>query len=96
MEAQALYERAGALQPDCFEARFNLGHVHHDLGRYTEARTCYESALGIDPGYPDGHFYLAVVLEKQGRSGDARRHWRAYLDLAPDGEWVDLAREFSD
>ena len=96
VEAQALYERAGALQPDCFEARFNLGHVHHDLGRYTEARTCYESALGIDPGYPDGHFYLAVVLEKQGRSGDARRHWRAYLDLAPDGEWVDLAREFSD
>jgi hypothetical protein len=31
-----------------------------------------------------------------GRSAEARQHWRAYQFLAPDGEWVDLAREFGD
>jgi hypothetical protein len=37
-----------------------------------------------------------VTLEKMGRPADARVHWRAYQTLAPDGEWVELAREFSD
>jgi len=46
--------------------------------------------------YAEGHFYLAVTLEKMGRSPEARQHWRAYQFLAPDGEWVDLAREFGD
>ena len=45
---------------------------------------------------PDAHFYLAVTLEKMGRSVDARPHWRAYERLAPQGEWVELAKEFSD
>jgi hypothetical protein len=37
-----------------------------------------------------------VTLEKLGRSPEARPHWRRYRDLSPDGEWVDLAREFGE
>ena len=48
------------------------------------------------PDYPDAHFYLAVTLEKMGRSAEARQHWQHYQTLAPEGEWVELAREFSD
>jgi len=96
VEAQALYERAIRLEPRCFEAHFNLGHVHHDLGRYQDAHACYGAALGIDATYAEAHFYQAVVLEKMGRSHDARPHWRTYRSLAPDGEWVELAKEFSD
>ena len=95
-EAQALYERGIALDPDVFEAHFNLGNIFHDLGRYAEAEACYRHALRLNPEYADGHFYLAVTLEKHGLSRDARVHWRAYQHLAPNGEWVDLAREFSD
>jgi tetratricopeptide (TPR) repeat protein len=95
-EAQALYERAVALEPDVFEAHFNLGNIFHDLGRYTEAQACYRDALRLNPTYADAHFYLAVTLEKSGQSRDARPHWRAYQQLAPKGEWVDLAKEFSD
>ena len=40
--------------------------------------------------------YLAVTLEKMGLSNDARPHWRAYQQLAPQGEWVALAKEFSE
>jgi tetratricopeptide (TPR) repeat protein len=95
-EAQALYERAIALDPEVFEAHFNLGNIFHDLGRYREAQACYRNALKLNPTYADAHFYLAVTLEKNGQSHDARAHWKAYQQLAPNGEWVELAREFSD
>jgi tetratricopeptide (TPR) repeat protein len=96
VEAQALYERAIVLEPDFFEAHFNLGNIYHDLGRYAEAQACYLEALRLNPFYADTHFYLAVTLEKRGQSQQARPHWRAYQQLAPQGEWVELAREFSE
>jgi len=95
-EAQALYERAIGLESDFFEAHFNLGNIYHDLGRFTEAQACYREALRLNPYYADTHFYLAVTCEKMGLSQEARPHWRAYQQLAPNGEWVELAREFSE
>jgi tetratricopeptide (TPR) repeat protein len=95
-EAQALYERAIVLDPTYFEAHFNLGNIHHDHAHYGEAEVSYRQALALNNGYADAHFYLAVTLEKMGRSVDARTHWRAYERLAPQGEWVELAKEFSD
>jgi tetratricopeptide (TPR) repeat protein len=94
IEAQALYERAIGLDPDCFEAHFNLGNILHDLGRYDGALGCYRDAVALNPRYADAHFYLAVTLEKLGHSPEAKAHWKLYQDLAPDGEWADLAREF--
>jgi DNA-binding transcriptional MerR regulator len=96
IEAQALYERAIILDPECFEAHFNLGNIHHDLGRYDEALVCYRDAVALNNGYADAHFYLAVTLEKMGHSQEARPHWKMYQRLAPNGEWVELAKEFSD
>jgi tetratricopeptide (TPR) repeat protein len=95
-EAQALYERAIGLEPDFFEAHFNLGNIYHDLGRFPEAQACYREALRLNSFYADAHFYLAVTFEKMGQSPDARPHWRAYQQLAPQGEWVELAKEFSE
>jgi tetratricopeptide (TPR) repeat protein len=95
-EAQALYERAIGLEPDVFEAHFNLGNIYHDLGRFGEAQNCYLEALRLNPGYADAHFYLAVTYEKLGQSAEARPHWQAYRQLAPHGEWAELAREFSE
>jgi tetratricopeptide (TPR) repeat protein len=96
VEAQALYERAIGLESDYFEAHFNLGNIYHDLGRFPEAQACYQEALRLNRSYADAHFYLAVTFEKMGLSQDAKPHWRAYQELAPNGEWVELAREFSE
>jgi tetratricopeptide (TPR) repeat protein len=96
IEAQALYERAIGLDLDCFEARFNLGNIHHDLGRYRDALVCYRAAVALNPTYPDAHFYLAVTLEKTGHSAEAKIHWKTYQELAPNGEWSELAKEFSE
>jgi tetratricopeptide (TPR) repeat protein len=95
-EAQALYEQAIGLESDFFEAHFNLGNIYHDLGRFTEAQVCYAEALRLNPYYAEAHFYLAVTFEKMGASQEARPHWRSYQQLAPHGEWVALAKEFSD
>lgn len=96
IEAQALYERAIGLEPDCFEAHFNLGNILHDLGRFDRALACYRDAVTLNPSYADAHFYLAVTLEKTGHSPEAKAHWKAYQELAPDGEWSELAKEFSE
>jgi tetratricopeptide (TPR) repeat protein len=96
VEAEALYEKAIRVDAECFEAFFNLGNIYHDLARYPEAIRHYRDALAINPGYPEAHFYLAVTLEKLGRSGEAKPHWKEYRALAPDGEFVELAKEFSD
>jgi tetratricopeptide (TPR) repeat protein len=94
IEAQALYERAINLDPECFEAHFNLGNIQHDLGRYAGALVCYRDAVELNPAYADAHFYLAVTLEKTGHSQEAKTHWRSYQELAPGGEWSELAKEF--
>ena len=94
VEAQALYERAIGLESDFFEAHFNLGNIYHDVGRFPEAQACYRESLRLNPFYADAHFYLAVTFEKMGLSQEARPHWRAYQQLAPQGEWVELAKEF--
>lgn len=96
IEAQALYERAIGLEMDCFEAHFNLGNILHDLGRFDRALVCYRDAVSLNPTYPDAHFYLAVTLEKTGHSPEAKPHWKAYQELAPEGEWAELAKEFSE
>jgi tetratricopeptide (TPR) repeat protein len=96
IEAQALYERAIGLEGDCFEAHFNLGNILHDLGRFDRALLCYREAVALNQAYPDAHFYLAVTLEKTGHSPEAKPHWKAYQELAPQGEWIELAKEFSE
>ena len=96
IEAHALYERAIGLEPDCFEAHFNLGNILHDLGRFDRALSCYRNAVALNSSYADAHFYLAVTLEKTGHSPEAKAHWKAYQELAPEGEWIELAKEFTE
>jgi tetratricopeptide (TPR) repeat protein len=96
VEAEALYEKAIRTDPECFEGYFNLGNIHHDLARYDEALGAYREALALNAGYPEAHFYLAVTLEKLGRSAEAKPHWKQYRELEPEGEFVELAREFED
>ena len=97
VEAEALYEKAirvdvgvlrGLLQP--------RQHSPRPGALRRRPSSAYRDALAINPAYPEAHFYLAVTLEKLGRSAEAKPHWREYRALAPDGEFVDLAREFSD
>ena len=92
IEAQALYERAISLEPHCFEAHFNLGNIHHDLGRFDDALVCYRDAVRAQPRLPRRALLPGGDAREDRASPEAKPHWKAYQDLAPDGEWLEFQR----
>jgi len=92
-EGQALYERAIGLEPDFFEAHFNLGTSITISAASPKRKSAIASAtaqpvLRRRALLPRGH------VRKDGQSQAARPHWRSYQQLRAAGEWVELAREF--
>ena len=95
--AKAAALKALELDPDVADAHVSLalGYLFWDRN-WPAAEREFRAALELNPQYADAHFYLAITLEKTGHSAEAKPHWRAYQLLSPNGEWVELAREFSE
>lgn len=91
--ARERYFMALELDEEYVEARISLGCVLIELGQCDLAEAAFRGALRYHPHYADGHYLLARLLDKQGESAEAERHWRAFLDLAPDSPWADEARQ---
>lgn len=64
--AQAL-EAALRLRPDWTDARYNLGAVLTQLGRFAEAEDAYRSVIRAEPGRLLAYRMLGNVLHRQGR-----------------------------
>ena len=79
-----------------FEAHFNLGNIHHDHGRYTDAEQCYAEALALNPRLSGRPLLSRRDAREDGPLQRSPPHWRDYQDLAPQGEWVELRAQFSD
>jgi len=94
--ARERYYMTIELDEDYVEARANLGCVLAEAGDRQLAVAAFEGALRYHDGYPDAHYHLAHVLDALGRPQDAAEHWRAFLELAPDNPWADIARERMD
>lgn len=90
--ASDLYEKALVVDPEQPEALYNLGFLAMERGDPACSVTFFEAALEADSGFADAHFHLASAYDRLGRRADALPHWRAYLDLDPEGEWADVAR----
>jgi tetratricopeptide (TPR) repeat protein len=82
-EAEAVYQRALAIDERCVEAWIGLGHLKHQLGRNTEAEADLRRGLAADPLFADGWFNLAVVVEALRGPEQARDHYRKTLSLEP-------------
>jgi tetratricopeptide (TPR) repeat protein len=94
-EAQALYERAIALEPDVFESHFNLGNIFTTWVAIPKRRSVIATRSASIRRTRTRTSTWRVTREERHVAG-ARLHWKAYQELAPNGEWVHLAREFSD
>ena len=90
--ARERYFAAVELDEDYVEARANLGCLLAEERRFDLAIASFEGALRFHDDYADVHYHLARALDAVGRRGDAERHWRAFLDLAPDSPWADGAQ----
>ena len=90
--ARERYFAAVELDEDYVEARANLGCLLAEEGRYDLAVAAFEGALEYHDDYADVHYHLAHTLDMVDRGAEAERHWRSFLDLAPQSPWADDAR----
>jgi tetratricopeptide (TPR) repeat protein len=90
--ARERYFIAIELDEDYVEARVNLGCVLAEMGECELAVAAFHGALAYHGDYVDAHLHLARTLDELGRTDEAESHWRALLDLAPEGPWADQAR----
>ena len=91
--ARERYYAAIELDEDFVEARANLGCVLYELGDTELALAAWNGALAFHPDYADVHLHLARSLDEQNNRPDAERHWRRFLDLAPESPWAQQARQ---
>jgi len=91
-EARLCLNRVLKLDPGYAEAWYNLADLarrRHDLAA---ARRHLEKAIAADPRYPDPVYNLALLDFEAGDRRAAARLWRRYLELDPDSDWADKAR----
>lgn len=91
--ARGAYEEALEAAPAHLEAHFNLANLLEEEGRRELALRHYKRTLDSDPLFVDAHLNLALLYEKLGLPRLARTHWRRYLQILPDGNWADVARQ---
>lgn len=77
------YERALDLRRDAGEIWINLGRLHAESGRSTEAARCFREALAIEPADATALYNLGVVAQDEGRDGEAIELYRRALRIEP-------------
>lgn len=84
LAAVRAYEHACWLQPDRFEAVFELGLCYRELGRYDEAIQALRSAGTLDRSSAAVRDEIAEIYAERGLEEAAMQEFRAALDCAPD------------
>jgi tetratricopeptide (TPR) repeat protein len=90
--ARERYYMAIELDEDYVEARSNLGCVLAELDEPQLALAAFQGALEYHDDYPDVHYHVAAILDRQERTDEAVKHWRRFLELAPESAWAEEAR----
>ncbi len=82
--AREAYEKALALSPDYWPARFNLGLLLRTMARHDEAVAAFELVLAQVPNHDESHLELGELFaETLAQPVRARTHWNAFLRHAP-------------
>ena len=90
--ARERYYSAIELDENYVEARANLGCVLAETGQRDLAVAAFEGALAYHNDYADVYYHLARTLDEMDRRDEADRHWRSFLNLAPESPWAAEAR----
>lgn len=81
--AVGAYERALRLRRDSGEIWVNLGRLHAEASRTTEAARCFREALALDPADATAIYNLGVVAQDEGRDREAIELYRRALRIDP-------------
>jgi len=83
-EAEAIYRRILAAQPNHAGALHFLGVLALQVGRHDVALQWIRKSIAIDPNNPDAHSNLGVVCRATGRLDEAIAAYRRAVELKPD------------
>jgi Flp pilus assembly protein TadD len=76
-------ERLTQRSPKYADGWFNLGYLHDQADRLTEAEHCFRQALAIRPTLDRALYGLGLVLIRQGRLEEATEAFREVIRLQP-------------
>lgn len=80
-EAQAAYQTLLEWAPDHAGAHLNLGIIHHDLKRLSDAEHHYRQAIALRSEIPQAHNCLGVLLNERGDFTEAECAYRRALEV---------------
>jgi predicted O-linked N-acetylglucosamine transferase (SPINDLY family) len=83
-EAEAIYRRILAQQPDHADTMHLLGVVAGQTGRSDLAEELIRKAIGINPNLAQPHNNLGHILALSGRFDEAINHYRRAIEITPD------------
>lgn len=90
--ARERFYAAVEIDEEYVEARANLGCVLAENNELHLAVAAFQGALAFHPDYADVHYHLANSLDRLAKHTEAELHWHAFLALAPESPWADMAR----
>jgi tetratricopeptide (TPR) repeat protein len=81
--ARTRLERAVELDPNLWEARYDLGVVQRRAGELEQARASFEAAIAVQPSAPEPRLAAAEVAYELGDRSAAARQLRALVEGHP-------------
>ncbi len=101
-EAQAALEKAAQLDPPgAGRYYYNLGAVLVNTGQNDPAGVAFKKAIDADPNYADAQYQYGIFLTSQAKTDPNGKvtavpgtieAFQKYIDLKPDGPFVDSAK----
>lgn len=82
-QAERLYQRALAVDPNDVNSLHLLGIIAHQLGRSDLAITLIGKAITLNPRVPEFHNNIGLACQALGRLDDATTHYANALALRP-------------
>ncbi|EFO81348.1 Tetratricopeptide TPR_2 repeat protein [Oscillochloris trichoides DG-6] len=89
-EAEAVYTAAAQANPTA-ENWNKLGTALLGWGEADKAEMAFLQAISINPDLADPHYFLGLVFVQRQERDLALSELLVYLELAPDGQWVNQA-----
>jgi tetratricopeptide (TPR) repeat protein len=83
-KAMARFRKAVEIDPNLWEAHYDLGYLHEYDGDLALAAKSYRAALKIQPGYRPTVVRLGAVLSRAGDPEAAQGVYEDYLEANPD------------
>jgi DNA-binding transcriptional MerR regulator len=82
-EAEALYSKAIAIDPQLAIAYTNLGNIRFRRGDEAGAEALYLRAIGVDADQPEAHYNLGYVMLERGKPNVAIDHFERAIKHDP-------------